>query len=122
MSTQAVSKFLEQLANDPQLQNELSLEGKTKQERVATTVEIANKKGYSFTEAECVKVLDTVKKVQDGELDDAELEAVAGGADWGIQIAGALMRVSYWLFGDDDDDDDDEEGHDSGTSIAGVRG
>ena len=107
MSTQAVAQFLEHLENDKDLKAELTAENTTRDERIAAAVELGGKKGFEFTEAECAAFLETAMKVQDGELADAELETIAGGA------------TAISLFGDDD------QGGISpikGTAVAGVRG
>ena len=115
MSTQNVAQFLEQLAKDQELQAELSIENKTREERIAAAVALGAKKGFEFTATDCATFLETAKKVQDGELPDAELETVAGGA---AQIVN-LQATAISVFGDDD------LGGISpiqGTAVAGVRG
>ena len=130
MSTQAVTEFLEQLANDDDLKAELELKGTTRQERIVATVEFAGKRGCDFTEDECAAVLETVQKVRDGELDEAELETVAGGAYEPnmtvIRMTAAVQGFMDWLCGDDEDGDgeegDTEPHNDTGTAVAGIRG
>ncbi len=120
MSTEAVAKFLDQLANDDNMKAELDQTGKTRQDRIEAVVALGGKKGYEFTADECATFLATAKKVHDGELADAELEAVAGGG-WLLDLGAWLQREVDSLFSDDDDDDDDSSDQ-QGTAVAGVRG
>ncbi len=114
MSTQAVGQFLEQLANDSDLQAQLAVENKTRDERIAAAVELGGKRGYEFTAAECESFLEAAMRVQDGELADRELEAVAGGA-----IQPDLLKTTVIpLFGPIDPGTDSL----AGTAVAGVRG
>ena len=134
MSTQAVSEYLEKLNNDDDLKAESELEGKTKQERIAAAVELAGKRGFDFTEDEFATVLDALRKVQSGELEDAELETVAGGVyeEGGYDHTMDRMRAGIqgwvdWLFGDDEDGDGEDGDTEpcpapEGTAIAGIRG
>lgn len=120
MSAEAVAGLLEQVAKDPNLLADLDLEGKTRSERIAAVVELGAQRGFEFTPEECRTILATAKKVQNGELDDAQLEAVAGGG-WLLDLGAALQRAVDSLFGDDDDDEEDSSSS-SGTAVAGVRG
>ncbi len=130
MSTHAVASFLEQLTEDD-VNNELKLKGRTKKEGVATIVQLASKRGFDFTEDECAAVLDMAKKMQAGELEDAELEAVAGGValpegTW-TSIKNSAYSLLNDIFGPDCDDDDDDDScsnydTDANTAVAGVRG
>lgn len=131
MSVQAVTDFLEQLKDEEDLKTELDIKGKTRQERIAAVVELAGKRGYGFTADECATVLETVQKIKAGELEDAELETVAGGValpegTW-TSIKNATIGLILDVFGPDCDDDDDGENDDcapeqTSTAIAGVRG
>jgi len=130
MSTQAVASFLEQL-NEYDVRTELNLKGKTRRERIAAIVQLAEKRGFEFSEADCSAVLDAAKKMQAGELEDAELEAVAGGValpegTW-TSIKNSAFSLLNDIFGPDCDDDDDDDScgdydTDANTAVAGVRG
>lgn len=129
MSTEAVTRFLQLLADNEQMRAELESRGKTAQERIAAAVELGADHGFEFTPDECTVVLDALNKHLSGELTDSELEAVSGGYyedTWTQRVAAWVARVVYWLRSDDDEDDeDDDEGFDGspgGTAIAGVRG
>ncbi len=119
MSTEAAAKFFDQLAKDSSLQAELGVRNETKDERIAAAVELGKKNGFDFSAEECKTVLATAKKVHDGELEDAEIEAVAGGG-WLLDLGAWLQREVDSLFGDDDDDDEDSD--QGSTAVAGVRG
>ena len=130
MSTQAVASFIAQLTQDD-VTNELNLKGKTKKEGIAAIVQLAGKHGFEFTEEECAAVLDMAKKMQAGQLEDAELETVAGGValpegTWASlydSFRSVALDFGDWLNEDDDDDDDDDPYKDNpNTAVAGVRG
>ena len=83
MSTQAVNQFLQKVTEDPQLQEELAKALKAGNDRQAAT-DLAVKHGYQFTPdelwAEIQNCQSQFQQKQDvGELNEEELEAVAGG-------------------------------------------
>ena len=74
-----VKAFLEKIQTDEGLQKEMKglIEKKASP---AEVVAFANKKGFNFSEADLEKFgKDTVMS---GELDDEQLESVAGGGSW----------------------------------------
>ena len=84
MSTQAVNQFLQKVSEDPQLQEELAkiLESENNEREAAT--DLAAKHGYQFTPdelwAEIQNRQSEFQATQEaGELNEEELEAVAGG-------------------------------------------
>ncbi|ARV58823.1 hypothetical protein BZZ01_09395 [Nostocales cyanobacterium HT-58-2] len=84
MSTQAVNQFLQKVVEDPQLQEELTKALDSENDRQSAT-ELAGKHGYQFTPdelwAEIQNRQSEFQQNQDsGELNEEELEAVAGGA------------------------------------------
>jgi len=115
MSTQAVTEFIAKNAKNPP-----PISGESKEERLATLVELGNNQGFDFTAEECVSILEAARKHKEGELSDAQLEAVAGGAD------GEMKKELPWyeeaalwfnsLFREDGFEERD------GTAVAGVRG
>ena len=83
MSTQAVNEFLQKVTEDPQLQEELAKALEAENDRQAAT-DLAAKHGYQFTAdelwAEIQHRQSELGQSQDsGELNEEELEAVAGG-------------------------------------------
>ena len=83
MSTQAVNQFLQKVTEDSQLQQELAkaLEGENNSQSV---IDLAVKHGYQFTAdefwAEIQNRQSEFQQKQDAEeLNEEELEAVAGG-------------------------------------------
>ncbi|ARV58824.1 bacteriocin [Nostocales cyanobacterium HT-58-2] len=81
MSTQAVNQFLQKVSEDPQLQEELAKALDAENDRQAAT-ELATKHGYQFTPDELwAEIQNRQSQVQqsEGELNEEELEAVAGG-------------------------------------------
>ena len=83
MSTQAVNQFLQKFTEDPQLQEELAKALEAENDRQAAT-DLAVKHGYQFTPdelwAEIQHRQSEFGQSQDAEeLNDEELEAVAGG-------------------------------------------
>ncbi len=83
MSTEAVNQFLQKVAEEPQLQEELALALEAENDQQAAT-DLAVKHGYQFTPdelwAEIQNRQSQFQQKQDvGELNEEELEAVAGG-------------------------------------------
>jgi predicted ribosomally synthesized peptide with nif11-like leader len=99
MSTEAVNEFLQKVTEDPQLQEELAKALEAENDRQAVT-DLAVKHGYQFTPeelwAEIQNRQSEFEQKQDaGELNEEELEAVAGGVctpiiAGGISAAGAI--------------------------------
>ena len=79
MSTEAVTKFLSRLAEDPALQDQARSLAKNAQDPVAAAVELGSKQGFQFTGAEFMEVVQLAQKARSGQVDDAELKRVAGG-------------------------------------------
>ncbi|MBR8834883.1 MAG: Nif11-like leader peptide family natural product precursor [Stigonema ocellatum SAG 48.90 = DSM 106950] len=84
MSTEAVNQFLQKVTEDPQLQEELAKALEADNDRQAAT-DWAAKQGYQFTPDELWGEIQNrqseFQQRQDaGELNEEELEAVAGGA------------------------------------------
>jgi len=81
-----VQKFYEALANDKALQDKAQklnekYGGKNppEEEMLAETIRFAKAEGYSFTEAELEDHMKAKKSELSGEIDESELETVAGG-------------------------------------------
>ena len=116
MSTEAAAKFLEQLANDDSMKAELDQTRETRQDRIQAVVALGEIKGYEFTADDCATIVETAKKVQDGELTEAELEAVAGGVNKDEAVAHAFWELVRWIKPDGPHDERPV------SSTAGVRG
>jgi predicted ribosomally synthesized peptide with nif11-like leader len=84
MSNQKVQEFLTKVGEDPSLQTELSHALESENDRQAVT-DLAKSKGYEFSSDELWAEVQKRQaefsiKQTDGELSEAELETVAGGA------------------------------------------
>ena len=109
MSIEAVNKFLQKVTEDQQLQEELAKALESENDRQAAT-DLAAKHGYEFTPDELWAEIQNrqsefQQKEQAGELNDEELEAVAGGACTPIIAAGigaagtitaAVIKKAKW--------------------------
>lgn len=84
MATTAVQEFLDKVGQDQALQAELGQAMEAENDREAVT-ELGKSKGYNFSPEELwaevqKRQAESQKTIQAGELSDAELEEVAGGA------------------------------------------
>ena len=105
MSTQAVNQFLQKVTEDSQLQQELAvaLEGENNPQAV---IDLGVKHGYEFTDDEFWAGIQNrqsefQQKQDAGELNDEELEAVAGGFCTPVSVifgvAGGAASVGNFL-------------------------
>ncbi len=79
MSIEAVNQFLDRVSSDRQLQAEVTQAMEAENDRLAVT-QLAAKHGFEFTSEELgSQVQQTIEAQQEGELNEAELESVAGG-------------------------------------------
>ena len=79
MSTEAVAKFLDEIAQNKQLGDEVRGVIAEREEQAAfELVDFAGKRGYEFTATELRQHLAGLQG-DAGELNEAELESVAGG-------------------------------------------
>ena len=81
MSIQAVNQFLEKVAQDNKIQEELAQAMQAENDRQAV-VELGAKNGFEFTGEELMTEIEKRQQAaaDSGELSEEELEAVAGGA------------------------------------------
>ncbi len=84
MSIEAVNQFLTKVSEDQELQAELATAMEAENDRQATT-ELAVKHGYNFTPEELASEIENRQskfqtKQEANQLNEEELEAVAGGA------------------------------------------
>ncbi len=87
MSVANANLFIEASKNDTELQAKLSdLEGRTREESLDRAVAIGMDAGYSFSAS-------NLSEAMSGELSDAELEIVAGGANYSIAATAYLGTV-----------------------------
>ncbi|HEY9747739.1 MAG TPA: Nif11-like leader peptide family natural product precursor [Allocoleopsis sp.] len=77
MSQSAVIEFFQAAELDQALQAQLA-----SADSAASIVEMAATSGYGFTESELTEIAAQAQQMENGELSDSELEAVAGGG-WG---------------------------------------
>ncbi|MCL2249257.1 MAG: Nif11-like leader peptide family natural product precursor [Oscillospiraceae bacterium] len=98
-----VQKFYEALAKDEALQAKVQKlnekygdEKPSEGEMLAETIRFAKAEGYSFTEAELEEFMKARKTEQSREIDENELEAVAGGEvlKWPEDTSGMCVCVA----------------------------
>jgi predicted ribosomally synthesized peptide with nif11-like leader len=114
MSTQAATRFLEKLASDEKLRVELLAQGKDRKQRIEAFVASGRKHGFEFGENDALSVLKIAKGVEEGELDERELVAVAGGGMSTFQYV--VGTIWAWMGGGGGVDDS------STDSAMGMRG
>ena len=102
MSQSAVVDFFQAAESNQSLLEQLSSANSA-----ASIVEMAATSGYQFTESDLTSVVAQAQQMEDSELSDSELEAVAGGG-WGslfktvvpivapILISTAFEAASYF--------------------------
>ena len=108
MSTQATTSFLEALGSDGTLANELwrRMAEREGDGALEAFVEFAGDRGFEVTADDAAAVRDAVRLEAraEGELDDSQLDEVAGGADiFGDLIGGigglpASLKKEFWPF------------------------
>ncbi|AFY58611.1 bacteriocin propeptide, TIGR03798 family [Rivularia sp. PCC 7116] len=81
MSIEAVNKFLDKVAQESKIQEELAQAMQAENDRQAV-VDLGAKHGFEFTGDELMTEIEKRQKaaIESGELNEEELEAVAGGA------------------------------------------
>lgn len=90
MSFENAEKFYEKVQADQGLQQKIGELAKENPQGITTVIiNTAKENGYEFNEAEMKAfIAEEAKKVNfSGELDDTELESVAGGGKWAWAIA-----------------------------------
>ena len=107
MSIQAVNQFLEKVAQDSKIQEELAQAMQAEDDRQAV-VELGAKHGFEFTGEELMTEIEKRQQaaIDSGELSEEELEAVAGGActidlvtatiKATGKVTGALIKSAKW--------------------------
>ena len=109
MSIEAVNQFLQKVTEDEKLQEELAQALESEDNDRAAAVELGVKYGYEFTPDEIGQEIQNRQsefqvRQEAGELNDEELEAVAGGesviavATIGASavVASALISKAKW--------------------------
>ncbi len=96
MSVETVNQFLQKVNNDAQLLQEFTqaLNAENKQQAKQDVSELANKSGYQCSADELWTEIGKITneyqaKLDSGEINEEELQAVAGGAD-GRRTGGAM--------------------------------
>ncbi len=79
MSTKSLREFLDKIAQDESLRDELTSVVKERDDKDAAAAEVAARHGFEFEVAELQRVLDAAQGTSDSELTEDELEAVAAG-------------------------------------------
>jgi len=79
MSQQAIARFLELLATDKSMEATLNTAAEQKADVATAAVELGKKHGLEFNGDEFAAAIGAFYREHSGELDDAELQGVAGG-------------------------------------------
>lgn len=103
MNTEAVNQFLQKITEEPQLQQEFAKALEVGNDLQAAT-DLAAKHGYQFTPDELRTEIqnrqrDFQQRQAAGEINEEELEAVAGGACSPLLGAAAAGGAAGWLLG-----------------------
>ena len=106
MTIEAVNQFLTKVQQDQELKAELSQAMSSKTDRQAAT-RVANKHGYEFNQEELSSRIEQLRSIQakqltNEELNEEELEAVAGGLCLGA-VVGFAAKKGLEQIGDDDE-------------------
>ncbi len=109
MSIETVNQFLQKVTEDEKLQEELAQALESEDNDRAAAVELGGKYGYEFTPDEIGQEIQNRQsefqtRKEAGELNDEELEAVAGGEAviataaiaGGATVAAALIGKAKW--------------------------
>jgi predicted ribosomally synthesized peptide with nif11-like leader len=81
MSTSQVEKFMSYVSEDAEALKAAAKDAKTPDEFVKNAQQFATERGYDFTVEEARAYIDErIRQSESGELSDAQLNAVAGGA------------------------------------------
>lgn len=94
MSIDAVNQFLEKVAQDSKIQEELAQVMEAEDHRQAA-VELGAKHGFEFTVEELITEVEKRQQaaIESGQLSEEELEAVAGGLA-PVVVGGIISAVS----------------------------
>jgi hypothetical protein len=79
MSQQAIARFLELVASDESMEATLNTAAEKQTDVAAAAVELGKNHGLEFNRDEFTAAVGALQREQSGELDEAALEAVAGG-------------------------------------------
>jgi predicted ribosomally synthesized peptide with nif11-like leader len=84
-----INQFFEKLQADSKLQEKLqAIQGKTQEEVMEAVIALAKENHFEVTKEDFLKATDAAKEAapENIELDEAELDAVAGGGavEWGV--------------------------------------
>jgi predicted ribosomally synthesized peptide with nif11-like leader len=110
MSVESINQFFQKLSEDEKLQQELAKAVESAENEGVATAELGAKHGYQFTSDELWQEIqnrhnEIQRSKEAGELNDEELEAVAGGffkggsKDAWIGFAGAVGGGFLGLLG-----------------------
>jgi predicted ribosomally synthesized peptide with nif11-like leader len=79
MSTKSVKEFLDKIAQDESLRDELTNAVKGSDDKDSAAAEVAARHGFEFESAELKRILDAAQGASSAEMTEEELEAVAAG-------------------------------------------
>jgi len=79
MSTRSIKDFLDKIAQDESLRNELTSAVKARDDKEVAAAEVAAKHGFEVDVSELKRILDAAQTGAKEELTEEELDAVAAG-------------------------------------------
>ena len=100
MSIQSVTEFINKLPGDQSLQEEVKSATANKEITLASqaVAELAARHGYEFTAEEAMQVHQALSAEESDELNEEQLEAVAGGGRIGAAVGSAIEDVGRVIF------------------------
>jgi predicted ribosomally synthesized peptide with nif11-like leader len=99
VSNDAIRKFLEKADGETELQDRLEAALAEDKNGVASFLEVAAESGFEFTADEFLEAMEDMGMGKDGaELDDEQLEAVAGGLSFGTARMRTIASRAGHLF------------------------
>jgi hypothetical protein len=79
MSIKSAADFITLVNQDRDLRSLIEERAESQADRAARAVSLGADRGYVFTSLDYLRVLEELSKAYEGELDDSDLDAVAGG-------------------------------------------
>ena len=93
MTSPTASAFIEDTSTDGVLQAEWNAA-----ETPNELVEVGKRHGYNFDVAELEATLDSLRRLQGGELDEADLGSVAGGISLSTSFSSSLSKAGLQFY------------------------
>ena len=95
MSTKSVKKFLDTIAQDDALRDELTRAVAARDDKTTAAAEVAARHGFNFEGEELKRIIDAAQGTSTADLTEEELDAVAAGLTvlQGIRFAPPFVPV-----------------------------